>query len=462
MTALAATIDLGIGLFFVAFLAYCVWRHRRDAWPYILGGLLPFSLMVVLDYQIVGSPLPPYMTTGGYDYPGSRFPQTIAGNRSPENVLVYGLRLLVGDHGFFALSPVLMWAAVAVAWVWRDRASRLRVPAGLVGLTSGLFAAYFILFTDNFGGAAYGPRWYTVLCPLLFVFAAAKWTEMRAGFKWLLFLALAAVSLVNGYRGALNPWRAATPLLWVEDARPEERAPVEVALSGVTFEEIPREVVTAFGTRRVVKRWFDARSSLVIPPDPVWLFVGPSTPMDPVLAERTGMAPGTSLACRVNLRPAWDAHRYRLETSARISAELVPPDGDPLVPVPLPATFGDQLTLLGHEWLTDEPRAGGESVLVTAWRVDEPPASPLAVFVHLSDSRGEIAGQFDGLGVDATSLRRGDVLLHAHRFTISPDAPPGRYWLQVGLYEPETMTMLPLAGQEADRLLLRRLELPDR
>jgi hypothetical protein len=97
-------------------------------------------------------------------------------------------------------------------------------------------------------------------------------------------------------------------------------------------------------------------------------------------------------------------------------------------------------------------------VLVTAWRVDETPAS-LAVFVHLLDPQGEIAGQFDGLGADASSLRPGDVLVHVHRFTVSPDAPPGRYWLQLGLYDPESMNRLLLVDQKADRLLLRRLEL---
>jgi hypothetical protein len=495
LTALALTFDLGTGLFFVAFFGYAAWealrtgkpqisgRHRfhppvtaplprllatcagvvkRLPWLYLLGGLLPITLMVILDYQIVGNPLPPYMYTPGYDYPGSRFPQTIAGNRGPENVLIYGLRLLFGDHGLFAFNPVLLWAVVALARAWHDRHSRLRGTAALIGLTSGLFALYFILFTDNFGGAAYGPRWYTAFTPLLFFFVAARWTQMRTRARWLVFLALTAVSFANGYQGALNPWRTATPLLWLERARPAWRKPVDVALSGVSFEEIEPDLLAAFGTRRVNKRWFDARTCLPVPPGPMWLFIDPDTPLDPALAERTGLPAGGSLTCSVDLQPAWDAYRGQLVTSAWVSPALVPSDSDSLTPVPLPAEFGGQFAFLGYELVGDEASAGSETALITAWRVERKPEPPLAVFVHLLDPQGHIAGQSDGLGANPDGLHPGDVLLHIHRLSIAPDAPPGRYWLQVGMYDPETMVRLPLTDQGADRLLLAWIELANR
>jgi hypothetical protein len=511
LAALALTFDLGTGLFFVAFFGYAAWETlahpgttgavagqisgqeqfrppgtgrvpglfatlasaaKRLPWPYLLGGLLPIALMAFLDYQIVGNPLPPYMYTPGYDYPGSRFPQTIAGNRGPENVLAYGLRLLFGDHGLFALSPVLLWAVVALVWVWRDHRSHLRGTAALVGLTSSLFALYFIFFTDNFGGAAYGPRWYTVFIPLLFFFVAATWgnrispgSEVAESVFWtrrLLFVALAAISLFNSTQGALNPWRTATPLLWLKHAPPEQREPVDVALSGVTFEEIDPQILAAFGTRRVDKRWFDARSCLVVPPGPTWLFVDPGTPLDLSLAGRSSLPSGGSLTCFTDLRPAWDAYREQVETSAWTSPVLAPSDSDPLTPVPLPADFGGQLAFLGYELLSEELAAGTEVALITAWRAVGKPEPPLSIFVHLLDPHGRITGQSDSLGVDPNGLRPGDVLLHVHRFTVAPDALPGRYWLQVGLYDPETMARLPLAGHESDRLLLTQVEVTAR
>jgi hypothetical protein len=491
LAALALTFDLGTGLFFIAFFGYAAWETlaqvgpqtsdqrqprspghsplpgpftalarvvERLPWPYLLGGLLPIALTVFLDYQIVGNPWPPYLYRPGYDYPGSRLYQTIAGVHGPENPVIYGLRLLVGDHGLFAFNPVLLWAVVALARVWRDHRSHLRRAAALVGLTSSLFTLYFVLFTDSFGGTVYGPRWYTVFIPLLFLFAAAAWREMRTRARWLAFLALAAISLFNSYRGALNPWRTATPLLWLQHAPPEQREPVDVALSGVTFEEIDPELLATFGTRRVDKRWFDARSCLVIPPGLAWLFVGPGTPLDPPLAGRSGLPSGGSLTCFTDLRPAWDTYREQIATSAWTSPVLAPSDSDPLTPVPLPADFGGQLAFLGYELLSEELAAGTEVVLITAWQAEGKPEPPLSIFVHLLDPQGRIAGQFDGLGIDPNGLRPGDVLLHVHRFTVAPDAPPGRYWLQVGLYNPETLVRLPLAGQDSDRLLLTQVE----
>jgi hypothetical protein len=497
LTALASTLDLGVSLFFVAFLGYALWGHHRRAWPYLLGGLFPIAWMAFLDYQIIGNPLPPYMYTPGYDYPGSRFPQTLAGNRSPDNIMSYGLRLLFGDHGFFALNPVLLWAVVALVWVlrstpsveshlppalvtagasdhaqvqvgWHDT-SRLRGAAALVGFTSSLFALYFILFTDNFGGTAYGPRWYTVFIPLLFLFAAAQWRNQvlseKPGFwtKRFLFLMLVIISFVNSYQGALNPWREAIPLLRLEHAPSGWREPVDMALSGIAFEDIEPDILSALTNRRVDKRWFDARHCLIIPPGPMWLFVGPETPLAPALAERSGLISGGAQRQTnyVDLRPAWDAYQEQVVTSAWTSPVLAPSDSDPLTPLPLPVDLGGWFAFLGYELQSGELRAGEEIVLITAWQVKGKPEPPLSIFVHLLDPQGRIAGQFDGLGANLDGLYPGDVLLHVHRFSIAPDAPPGRYWLQLGLYNPETMTRLPLQGQETDRLLLTWIDLTD-
>jgi hypothetical protein len=524
LAGLAFTFDLGLGLFFVAFLGYAAWNHRRHAWPYLLGGLLPIAAMAFLDYQIVGNPLPPYMYTQGYDYPGSRFPQTIAGNRSPDNVLTYGLRLLFGDHGLFAFNPVLLWAVASLVQVWRGRCgtkklarvSWMRAPAALVGLTSGLFVLYFILFTDNFGGSAYGPRWYTAFVPLVFLFVPVLrvgcptrpqkeaghstglcgivdraqppprlWGGRRLWGKRLLLLVLVVISCVNSYQGALNPWRKATPLLWLKYAVPGWREPVDAALSGVTFEEIDPLLSAAFSTRRVDKRWFDARSCLVVPSGPTWLFVDPGTPLDPALAERMGLAipggaqqaklgsekpppplaggtEGGHLTYHIDLRPARDAYVERVKTTAWTSTVLAPRASDSRVRVSLPADFAQQISLLGYELLDDRPeRAGEEVALITVWRVKQRLRPPLSMFVHLLDPRGHIAGQHDGLGANPAGLRPGDVLLQVHRFTIPPDSPPGHYWLQLGLYNPETMSRLKMTGYASDRLLLTQVEIAE-
>jgi len=48
-----------------------------------------------------------------------------------------------------------------------------------------------------------------------------------------------------------------------------------------------------------------------------------------------------------------------------------------------------------------------------------------------------------------------------HSFVVVPDAPAGRYWIETGLYNPETMERLSVIGDDdtplGNRLLLQEL-----
>jgi hypothetical protein len=63
----------------------------------------------------------------------------------------------------------------------------------------------------------------------------------------------------------------------------------------------------------------------------------------------------------------------------------------------------------------------------------------------------------DGLGFPAIQWSPGDVFVQRNRLPVPAEMPPGRYWVQVGLYLLATGERLPVleAGQPvADRLLL--------
>jgi len=469
LLALASTFDLGVGLFLIAFACWLLWKVRLRAWPFVFGALIPLALMVLLDYQIVGGPLPPYMFTQGYNYPGSRFLQTIAGNRKPDNYLMYGFRLLFGDHGLFAFTPTLLWAVVAWVRVSSNSAApsvgklrlRQRVLAAPVGLAVGLFTLYFVLFTDNFGGAAYGARWYTVFVPLLFFFVAVEWRRMARRRWYILFAALLLVSLVNSYWGALNPWRTVTPLVRLELAGRHWRDPVHVALSGVGFEELPSDLRAGFGLRRVDKRWFDAREALVVPSGPAWIVVGPGTPLDAALREWSGLGDCESLMTFEDLRSVRDLRIEQLEKQGWASVIPAPTDPDTLLPVRYPVHFGDRLVLLGYEWLSGELKAGQEASLLTVWRIEDKPGPQTSIFVHLIGVGGGMVGQSDGLGANPDALYPGDVLVRIHRFTVSSDAAPGQYWVEVGVYDWLTMKRVHIQDEAAgwpDRILIRQVD----
>lgn len=209
-TSLAFTFDLVTGPFLVSFMGVAWLRHRHRAWPFLVSSLLPLALLAALDWWILGNPLPPHMHTAGYDYAGSVFPAPVGGNRSAANVADYAFRMLIGDHGLFTFSPVLFWPVIGLGIVLYQRHHWLWVEAMAVGLASLTVGLYLILSTDNFGGLAYGPRWFTALVPLIFFFAV----QVRLDRSWLLrllFALLAIFSLLFTWQGVLAPWAPTLP-----------------------------------------------------------------------------------------------------------------------------------------------------------------------------------------------------------------------------------------------------------
>lgn len=129
--------------------------------------------------------------------------------------------------------------------------------------------------------------------------------------------------------------------------------------------------------------------------------------------------------------------------------------------VSLPVSFDGQIAFLGYEYLTPSPVPGQEIALLTYWRVLERPEHPLEIFVHLLDDHSHIWGQHDRLDVPVEGWYPGDVIVQLHIFAVAADAPPGHYWMEVGLYNPRTMERLQIIGDDGalfgNRLLLQRM-----
>jgi hypothetical protein len=83
------------------------------------------------------------------------------------------------------------------------------------------------------------------------------------------------------------------------------------------------------------------------------------------------------------------------------------------------------------------------------------------VFTHLLDERTQIRGQQDNPPVGGryptTLWVPGEVIVDEYAIVVQPDAPPGSYVVEVGLYDPATMQRLPVldpTGAVGDRILL--------
>ncbi|MCA9971184.1 MAG: glycosyltransferase family 39 protein [Anaerolineales bacterium] len=203
-------------------------------------------------------------------------------------------------------------------------------------------------------------------------------------------------------------------------------------------------------------RWFDGRSSLLLPGSgrAAVLFPG-FAPLAPPLLPYWQTA---VLQTRLPMRPT-DLDRpvdvYALDAAAAQAAWQAQ-----FTPVP-PATLGDHLALRGYALQTPHLRPGSTFSLVTWWQVLQP-APQVQLFTHLWAGAGAPAAQAVALGAPGDGWRAGDQLLQLHQFTIPPETAAGPYQLLVGAFDLTTGQRYPAlrAGQPAgDTILLTTINL---
>jgi hypothetical protein len=111
---------------------------------------------------------------------------------------------------------------------------------------------------------------------------------------------------------------------------------------------------------------------------------------------------------------------------------------------PLDVQLGPSIRLLGYDLAQDAVQPGGTLDLTLYWQADAPVTARYKVFTHLlgdvwNAANGNfIWGQVDGepAGGEAptTTWTPGAVIADRYRIPVAPDAPPGLYRLEVGLY----------------------------
>jgi len=253
---------------------------------------------------------------------------------------------------------------------------------------------------------------------------------------------------------------------------PATASPANLALGGMRFDQVPASLLdTHLGTNDLRLRWFDPATSLILLPhqSQACYVIGDESPLAELLVTRF----------LAGLRPLAEGPGFRLypcPDGADVDGHLDVAAASPVLqssevefspgdaptmrsPVSLPASFDGQVAFLGYEYLTPSPIPGEEMALLTYWRVLQSPEHPLTIFVHLLDDHSRMWGQHDGLDVPVEGWVPGDVVVQLHAFTVAADTPPGRYWVEVGLYEPQTLERLSVLGDDGvplgNRLLLR-------
>jgi hypothetical protein len=135
--------------------------------------------------------------------------------------------------------------------------------------------------------------------------------------------------------------------------------------------------------------------------------------------------------------------------------------GPPSPPTPLAVDFSDQIKLVGLDLSQTTFKPGQALPLTLYWQALRTPDRNWSVFVHLINPEGHIVSQQDqapGAGqFPTTGWLPGEYLTDPYNLSLPSDLLPGQYWLEVGLYDPNNFSRLPIveSGQIiADHLVL--------
>lgn len=252
---------------------------RRDVWQFILGGLasafvvcnempaavfgaamfcllvvrapartcllfvpaacIPLAAFLYTNYLCTGSWKPFQMQYGTeiyrYVYEGvpSYWMKPGGIDQSTERPAVYFLHCVLGHHGIWSLSPILLLTFPGW-WIGLRRPGLWRTICGLsLGLTIWVLVFYLTRSDNyNYGGNTAGLRWAFWLIPLwlLTMVPALENFGERRGFVWLCG-ALLSVSVFSAALPRDNPWHSPWLLTlmerwhWVDYSNPPETPP---------------------------------------------------------------------------------------------------------------------------------------------------------------------------------------------------------------------------------------------
>ena len=145
----------------------------------------------------------------------------------------------------------------------------------------------------------------------------------------------------------------------------------------------------------------------------------------------------------------------------QVSRREPPAIEDLAIDHPIGAVLGERVRLLGYN--VESGFHPGDGIHLTFfWQCLKEVDQDYTVFTHLIDENRNIWGQKDNPPVDGfyptSRWETGEIVRDQYDLLISPEAPPGEYQLEVGMYLAETGKRLEVTGEEVplseDRILL--------
>ncbi|MDX9971777.1 MAG: hypothetical protein RBU21_02175 [FCB group bacterium] len=209
LAGLVPTIDTPAAIFpFLAGIALLI-KFPKEALTWaLLGGLIPLGVHGAIMYVVTGSPFPVQTRAELYLYRGSYWRHPIQVDALDETKLNYLFNMTLGRTGLFALYPILFGgiAAGLRALLRKDTPYRTHILMGLAGFV--ILSAYYLLKTNNYGGQAYGFRWYMAAMPVLLMMSAPLLCKVRTRWRWIFVGFMIGISFYSAWECTVTPWAA--------------------------------------------------------------------------------------------------------------------------------------------------------------------------------------------------------------------------------------------------------------
>lgn len=133
------------------------------------------------------------------------------------------------------------------------------------------------------------------------------------------------------------------------------------------------------------------------------------------------------------------------------------------------ARLGDKVEFLGYDLDVPTALKPGDTVRMKLyWRALRPMDTSYKVFTHLINAQNEIFGQQDKEPLDGarptTGWAPGEIFSDSYEFQVAPNARPGSYQIEIGMYQPGDFTRLPTFDSNGnalgDRIVFGELRVP--
>ena len=152
-----------------------------------------------------------------------------------------------------------------------------------------------------------------------------------------------------------------------------------------------------------------------------------------------------------------DVYLTTVRVKARKRRFSVPRD----IAYPQKATLGEGVIFLGYDLAETVVTPNGVVHLTLYWQARQRMNTDYTVFTHLLGADNCIVGQQDNMPqawtAPTTSWLEGEVIIDKYSINVKPNATPGEYHLEIGMYDAATGQRLTVYTEEQQRLMGDRI-----